>query len=96
MHNKVNKDIIAALATPYGRSAIAAIRISGDGCKAAVEGFLRRPLVDGRLCFNTFDTGTFTENLTAVYYRAPRSFTGEDTVELFPHGNMTVCDGILA
>lgn len=95
MHNNVNKDIIAALATPYGRSAIAAIRISGDGCKAVVEGFLRRPLVDGRLSFNTFDTGAFTENLTAVYYRAPRSFTGEDTVELFPHGNMTVCDGII-
>lgn len=95
MHNVPEKDIIAALATPYGRSAIAAIRVSGDGCKAAVERFLRRPLVEGRLGLNTFDAGAFTENLMAVYYRAPRSFTGEDTVELFPHGNMTVCDGII-
>lgn len=95
MHNLPEKDIIAALATPYGRSAIAAIRVSGDGCKSAVEKFLSRPLVEGRLGLNTFDAGTFTENLMAVYYRAPRSFTGEDTVELFPHGNMTVCDGII-
>lgn len=95
MYNIPEKDIIAALATPYGRSAIAAIRVSGDGCKAAVEKLLCRPLVEGRLGLNTFDAGEFTENLMAVYYRAPRSFTGEDTVELFPHGNMTVCDGII-
>lgn len=95
MNKSTDKDIITALATPYGRSALAAIRVSGEGCKRLVERFLSRPLKDGELRYNNFKTARFGENLTAVSYGAPRSYTGEDMVELFPHGNMTVCDGII-
>ncbi len=95
MNKSTDKDIITALATPYGRSALAAIRISGDGCKKLVERFLSRPLKDGELRYNNFKTAKFGENLTAIGYKAPKSYTGEEMVELFPHGNMTVCDGII-
>ena len=95
MNKSTENDVITALATPYGRSALAVIRISGSGCKALTERFLSRPLVDGRLRVNNFKTAKFGENLTAVSYSAPRSYTGEDMVELFPHGNPTVCDGII-
>lgn len=95
MNKSTDKDIITALATPYGRSALAAIRISGDGCKKLVERFLSRPLKDGELRYNNFKTAKFGENLTAIGYKAPKSYTGEEMVELFTHGNMTVCDGII-
>lgn len=93
--NTVNKDIITALATPYGRSAVAVIRISGDGSKELSEKFLERKLENGRLKVNIFKTEKFTERLMAVYNKAPKTYTGEETVELYPHGNMTVCDGII-
>lgn len=95
MNNVYKNDIIAALATPYGRSALAAIRISGKGSAELVNRFLKKPLVTGRLEFNVFDAGEFKENLTAVSFKAPRSYTGEDSVELFPHGNPIICDGII-
>lgn len=90
-----NNDIIAALATPYGKSAVAVIRVSGNGCIELVNRFLSRPSEAEKLKLNRFNAVGFTENLMAVCYKAPKSYTGEDTVELFPHGNMTVCDGII-
>ena len=94
--NNVNKsDIITALATPYGRSALAVIRISGAGSIELAERFLSRSLENEKLKYNEFKSGSFVERLMAVSYKAPKSYTGEDTVELFPHGNMTICDGIL-
>ncbi|MCH5165411.1 MAG: tRNA uridine-5-carboxymethylaminomethyl(34) synthesis GTPase MnmE [Clostridiales bacterium] len=90
-----NADIIVALATPYGKSAVAIIRVSGNGCEELVNKFLARRLSVGKIKVNNFRTEKFTENLMAVLYKSPHSYTGEDVVELFPHGNMTICDGII-
>ncbi|MDE7464113.1 MAG: hypothetical protein K2M48_03695, partial [Clostridiales bacterium] len=90
-----DNDIIVALATPYGRSAIAAIRITGKGCIEKVNAYLARPLKANELRTNVFTAQSFSERLTATCFVAPRSYTGEDCVELFPHGNMTICDGII-
>lgn len=95
MNSFDNNKIIAALATPYGKSAVAIIRISGEGCISLTEKYLTRPLGIGELAVNTFIAEDFKENLMAVGFKAPRSYTGEDTVELYPHGNMTICDGII-
>ncbi|MCH5155778.1 MAG: tRNA uridine-5-carboxymethylaminomethyl(34) synthesis GTPase MnmE [Clostridiales bacterium] len=94
--NGLNKnDIITALATPFGKSAVAIIRVSGSGCTRLLSEFLEKPLKVGQLCVNTFKSGSFTENLMAVAYKAPKSYTGEDLVELFPHGNPLICDIII-
>ncbi|MDE7164025.1 MAG: tRNA uridine-5-carboxymethylaminomethyl(34) synthesis GTPase MnmE [Clostridiales bacterium] len=95
--NSLNRknDIITALASPYGKSAVAIIRISGNGCVELLSGFLAKPLKVGMLRVNTFISGSFTENLMAVAYKAPKSYTGEDLVELFPHGNPVICDTII-
>ncbi len=92
--NKKN-DIIAALSSPYGKSAVAVIRISGEGCKELAERHLSRELKNGELRYNTFKASGFTEHLMAVYFENPHSYTGEDTVELYPHGNTAICDGII-
>ncbi len=90
-----NSDIIIALATPYGKSAIAVLRLSGKNCIELAQSRLKKPLKVGRLEVNEFRADGFTEKLMAVCYRAPHSYTGQDVVELMPHGNMTVCDGIV-
>lgn len=90
-----NNDIITALATPNGKSAVAIIRVSGKGCTELLSAFLEKPLKVGRLCINKFKSGDFTESLMAVAYKAPKSYTGEDIVELFPHGNPVICDIII-
>lgn len=90
-----NEDIIVALATPYGKSAIAVIRLSGKGSKALAEKYLKNKLKVGKLTYNVFNYGEFTENLMAVYFKSPASYTGEDIVELYPHGNTLIIDTIV-
>ncbi len=96
MNNMNNENrIITALATPYGRSAVAVIRVSGKGCIELVEKLTERKLEIGRIKVNTFLGDNFKENLMTAAFKAPKSYSGEDTVELYPHGNTTICDGII-
>ncbi|MCL2261060.1 MAG: tRNA modification GTPase [Fibromonadales bacterium] len=77
-------DTIIALATPPGKSAIAAIRISGPAvreiCKTVLPNFKMKPRTATHV-------KTPIDNLIAIYFPAPNSYTGEDVLELFPHGN---------
>ncbi|MDR0518033.1 MAG: tRNA uridine-5-carboxymethylaminomethyl(34) synthesis GTPase MnmE [Fibromonadaceae bacterium] len=74
------KNTIIALATPPGLSAIAALRASGPAvtsiCKAVLPEFKMQPR-----------TASLVNHLIAIYFPAPNSYTGEDVLELFPHGN---------
>ncbi|MCM1367500.1 MAG: tRNA uridine-5-carboxymethylaminomethyl(34) synthesis GTPase MnmE [Roseburia sp.] len=90
-----NNDIIVALASPYGKSAVAIIRISGNNCIETVARFLSHAPEVGKIKLNKFYGNGFTENLMVACYRAPNSYTGQDSVELFPHGNTVICDGII-
>lgn len=95
MNRIAENDIITALATPYGRSAIAVIRVSGGGCFDLVNKHLKSAVEINKIKYNKFSAGDFEEKLMAVGYKAPKSYTGEDMVELFPHGNPLVCDTII-
>ena len=71
---------IVAPATPPGTSAIAIVRVSGSAvknvCKTVLPNFKMQPRV-----------ASLVNNLIAIYFPAPNSYTGEDVLELFPHGN---------
>lgn len=95
MNEIYKNDIITALATPYGKSAVAIIRVSGAGCIELAERFLSRKLLHGSIKTAKFVADGFSENLMAVCFKAPKSYSGEDTVELYPHGNPIICDGII-
>ena len=91
-------DTIAALATPPGRGAVAIIRLSGTQARAigkqltGVEPEARRAY----LCeFRDEDSHPIDRGLL-LYFPGPRSFTGEDVVELHGHGGMVVSDMLLA
>ena len=84
-------DPIAALATPPGRSAIAVVRLSGDGAfevaARVVPGFAPTPRVAQLVSFVGADGATIDRGLCTAF-PAPASYTGEDTVEFSCHGGL--------
>ncbi len=82
--------VIFSLATPLARSAIALIRISGDDCLNRLRKILRvgqvRPRVATLVKILSPD-GEILDEAVMTYFKAPKSFTGEDMVELSVHGN---------
>jgi tRNA modification GTPase len=88
-------DVIAALATPPGRSAIALIRISGTGAHDVASSVLTSFTVDpprlARLSPAVHPaTGELLDEVLYLAYRAPTSYTGEDMVEVSTHGGLLV------
>jgi len=94
---------VAAVSTPYGRGGIAVIRISGPDAVPIAEklfipgGSIRlsdmepNRMVWGRIYYKeeSIDDGM------AVVFRAPHSFTGEDTVEISCHGGIYLTQKVL-
>jgi tRNA modification GTPase len=93
-------DTIVAPATPSGRSALAVVRVSGVG----VEGWAARivPELDlekswrAQLVAILDRDGDLIERGVAIPYRSPRSYTGEDMVELIVHGSTFLVDEIVS
>jgi tRNA modification GTPase len=90
---------IAAIATPPGRGAIAIVRISGDQTRAiAARVFVsREPLADRAAIVGKIvgrDGATVDAGL-GLFFAAPRSYTGEDVLELHVHGSPAVASETL-
>ncbi len=92
---------ICAISTPYGVGGIAVIRVSGDDAIAIVDRLFvgRVPLREAKantVHFGRIQTdlyGSQVEVLDEVLcsvFRAPHSFTGEDTVEIACHGSIYI------
>ena len=88
-------DSIAALATAPGAAGVCVVRVSGPDA-LAIGDRLVPPLKTGpsRRAAGTFfhtgivhpGTGERIDDAVMLIYRAPRSYTGEDTVEIQGHG----------
>jgi tRNA modification GTPase len=93
-----SKDTIAAIATPPGRGGIGIIRLSGARALAIAGAVLGRDSLPPRQAvfgaFRDAEGGAIDEGL-ALYFQGPRSFTGEDVVELQGHGGPVVMDLLL-
>jgi tRNA modification GTPase len=94
---------IAAISTPYGKGGVALIRISGDEAitiasrlfmpKSGIKVEDIRP--NTAVYGSFFDRdGVFDDGLVTVF-KAPKSYTGEDTVELSCHGGILVTKKLL-
>ncbi|HHT54595.1 MAG TPA: tRNA uridine-5-carboxymethylaminomethyl(34) synthesis GTPase MnmE [Clostridiales bacterium] len=101
-------DTIAAVSTPRGKGGIALIRISGhDALEIAARVFRPKngkPLADiasrqavyGDIYIIEPDgSPRRADDGLAVIYRAPASFTGEDTIELTCHGGVLITQAVL-
>ena len=92
-------DTIAAISTAPGRGGIGIVRVSGPACATIALG-IARPRADAasaRRCVAsaTRSGGTIDVGL-ALFFAAPRSYTGEDVLELHGHGGPVVMDLLLA
>lgn len=95
---------IAALATPPGRGAIGIIRVSGDGAIDRVAALSSVPAALRDAAGHTvhygeirdLESGEAVDEVLFLVFRAPRSYTGEDAVEIQGHGSPPVLDRILA
>ena len=96
--NKKQKKQIAAIATPPGAGAVGIIRVSGPDARSVgmalfhsgrsgFAGFRPYHLHHGQL---RTPEGTFVDEALVAFMPGPRSFTGEDVVELHCHGGMAI------
>lgn len=92
-------DTICAIATPQGVGGIAVIRLSGYQATDICQKVLRtartgRPILSytpnmARYC--CFYSGErLIDEVVATYYASPRSYTGDDTVEIACHGSLYI------
>ena len=91
------RDTIAAIATPPGRGGIAVLRISGEQAFAvgrAIAGAALPPRRVRVVDFKDGDGSTIDRGI-AVCFRAPRSYTGEDVLELHGHGSPMAMNRLL-
>lgn len=92
-------DTICAPATPTG-GALAVLRVSGPEALKAVDNIFSHDLVSrpgGSLTFGTLRDGVEPlDEVVVAVYRAPHSFTGEDSVEISCHGSLYIVRRLLA
>jgi len=95
----LNMTTIAAVATPAGRGGLGVIRISGPDAHAISQHLCGRlrPWIPRNAHFSPFldaDGNTIDEGVV-LYFNAPRSYTGEDVVELQAHGSPVLLNALL-
>lgn len=104
-------DTIAAVSTPYGKGGVALIRISGKDAVAVADRVFKarsgRTLADtesNRTVYGEIfmpedrnkENALGVDDGIAAVFRAPHSFTGEDTVEISCHGGILVTRRVLS
>ena len=89
---------IAAVATPAGRGGIGVVRVSGHDLVPMAKSLLGQvPKPRHALLADFIDAdGSAIDRGIALYFPAPRSFTGEDVLELQGHGGPVVMQRLLA
>ncbi|WP_440996846.1 tRNA uridine-5-carboxymethylaminomethyl(34) synthesis GTPase MnmE [Arhodomonas sp. SL1] len=91
-------DTICAIATPPGHGGVGIVRVSGPAVPVIAEGVLGtvpRPRFARFAAFRG-EAGEVLDEGIALYFPGPRSFTGEDVLELQGHGGPVVMGRLLA
>ena len=90
---------ITAIATPLMKCAIHIIRISGDDAYEIVNSIIDKPITKEPYKIsraNIYDNGELIDDVLLLKYVAPKSYTGEDMVEITCHGSVYVAKKILS
>jgi tRNA modification GTPase len=91
-------DTIVALSTPPGVAALAVIRLSGPESHAIIARLVTAKVdtAPGHAHYRTLaHEGKTLDDAVLTFWRAPHSYTGEDTVEISCHGNPHIVEGIV-
>ena len=93
-----HQDPIVAIATAPGRGSVGIVRVSGRGLKSLTVALCGGDLKPREATYLPFldRHGLAIDQGLALYFPAPRSFTGEDVLELQAHGGPVVLQLLLA
>jgi len=92
------RDTIAAVATPRGEGGVGVIRVSGAATAWIARALLGRDPVPRHAYYCAFRDagGEPIDRGLLLYFKGPRSYTGEDVLELQTHGSPVVLRLLLA
>jgi tRNA modification GTPase len=93
-----NEDTICAIITPPGIGAISVIRVSGPKALEIGSKIFRGKLDLSKANSHTVHYGNLEQNIDNVLvsiFRAPHSYTGEDSIEISYHGSSWISKKIL-
>ncbi len=93
-------DVIIALSTPVGKSGIGVVRMSGKNCLDIAKKMFTPlnknvDIIPNLMVLGNIDLGSTTDIGFMVYFKAPKSYTGEDTIEFQCHGGIAVTQKII-
>ena len=92
---------IVAPASAPGPGAIAVVRLSGPGAHKVAASFLRplsafKKLKTGSsYLLRAEEAGRLLDKTVVIFYRAPKSYTGDDMAEIFCHGSPYIVSKLL-
>lgn len=94
---KNHSDIIAAIATPHGRGGVGIVRISGHTLEPFIGTLIDQLPQPRQAALKPFrdDRGEEIDRGLVLYFPAPGSYTGEETLELHGHGGPVIMDQLL-
>lgn len=98
----MDSQTIVAPMTPAGVSAVAALRVSGSQVRLVVERLFGtkaakglKPRMANLGMARDPKSGKVLDSLLFIYFESPNSYTGEDVLELYPHGNPLIVRDLL-
>jgi len=99
MVDSFDNDTIAALSTPWGRGGIAVIRISGLETQSILKKIIRpipTPLTPRKASHSFIVAGKKRiDECVVIFFKAPNSYTGEDSAEISLHSNPLLVEEVL-
>jgi len=98
-------DTIAAIATPIGEGSVSVIRLCGTDALTVAQKLFRSPaghptkeLQPHKVHFGSIHdptTGECIDEVILIWFKAPKSYTGEDVIEINAHGGIFISSRIL-
>lgn len=97
MKNAYTTDTITAIATPIGNGGVSIIRISGDKAFSIIDKiFTHQNLTAGQIYLGRIiDNGEKLDEVIVLPFKSPKSYTGEDVIEIQCHGGIHITKKIL-
>lgn len=91
-------DTIVSLITPPLKGAVAVIRISGEKTLEIVQEIFSRKIEKSHYVYYGYilNKEEKVDEVMLSYFKGPKSFTGEDVIEISCHGSMLIVDQIIS
>lgn len=91
-----NFDTIVAIATPIAQGAIGIIRISGENALNIASNIFKGKIEPKKLSYgHIVDGKREIDEVILLYFKAPKSYTGEDVIEIQSHGSYVILNDIV-